>query len=48
MLMPREIVHTYQVIVEIAACLQEKVDFRLVDSTFGQYGFDLGKYAVTY
>ena len=48
MLMPRETVHTYQVIVEIAACLQEKVDFRLVDSTFGQYGFDLGKYAVTY
>ena len=46
MLMPREIVHTYQVIMEIAACLREEIDFSLVDSVFRQYGFDLTEYAL--
>lgn len=45
-LMPREIVHTYQVIMEIAACLCEEIDFPLVDSIFKQYGFDLKDYAL--
>lgn len=45
-LMPREIVHTYQVIMEIAACLREEIDFSLVDSVFRQYGFDLTEYAL--
>lgn len=40
----REIFFTYQIIVQVAGYLHEKIDFRWVDSLFEQYGFDVKQY----
>jgi len=40
----REVIQTYQIIIYIAGCLNEPVDFKLVDNLFFDYGFDLKKY----
>ena len=45
-LMPREIMYTYQIIVEIADCLGEDIDFQRIDLIFLEYGFDLNKYNI--
>lgn len=42
----REIIFTYQIIVQVAGYLHEQVDFRWVDSLFEQYGFDIKQYKV--
>ena len=43
----REIIFTYQIIVQVAGYLHEKVDFRWMDSLFEQYGFDIKQYNVS-
>lgn len=43
----REIIFTYQIIVQVAGYLHEQVDFRWVDSLFEQYGFDIKQYKVS-
>lgn len=45
-LFEREIIHTYVVINYIAGCLQEVVDFKVLDKLFNRYGFDLNAYSV--
>ena len=43
----REVIDTYKIIIYIAGCLRETVDFKKVDALFRDYGFDLGKYLVS-
>lgn len=43
----REIIFTYQIIVQVAGYLHEQVDFRWMDSLFEQYGFDIKQYNVS-
>lgn len=45
-LMPREIMYTYQIIVEIADCLGEDIDFQRIDLIFLENEFDLNKYNI--
>lgn len=45
-LMPREIMYTYQIIVEIAYCLGEAIDFYRIDQIFLENGFNLNKYNI--
>ncbi len=40
----REVIQTYQVIIYIAGCLNEPVDFKRLDALFFDYGFDLNKF----
>lgn len=40
----REVIQTYQIIVYIAGCLNEPVDFKRIDNLFLDYGFDLNKF----
>ena len=40
----REVIQTYQVIIYIAGCLNEPVDFKQLDNLFLEYGFDLRKF----
>lgn len=40
----REVIQTYQIIIYIAGCLIEPVDFKQLDDLFLKYGFDLKKY----
>ena len=40
----REVIQTYQVIIYIAGCLYEPVDFKQLDALFLEYGFDLNKF----
>lgn len=42
----RELIDTYKIIIYIAGCLHETVDFKKVDALFMDYGFDLRKYKV--
>lgn len=46
-LYPREIIQTYVIINYIAGVLREDIDYAKVDAIFAEYGFDLGKYAVS-
>lgn len=39
-LFSRELIHTYQIILEIAGILKEKIDFNYIDKVFKDYGFD--------
>lgn len=41
-----EIIQTYQIIVYIAAILDERIDYKKIDSLFLKYGFDLNTYKV--
>lgn len=43
-LFSREIIHTYEIIVYIAGCLKEKVDFQKLRLLFENFGFDLSQY----
>lgn len=43
-LFSREIIHTYEVIVYIAGCLKEDVDFHQIRFIFESNGFDLSQY----
>ena len=45
-LMPREVMHTYQIIIFIAAVLAEKPDDQELTAVFRSYGFDLGKHII--
>ncbi len=45
-LFDREIIHTYEIIVYIAGCLHEQINFDIVDKMFENYGFDLKKYLI--
>ena len=45
-LFDREIIHTYEIIVYIAGCLQEQIDFGRVDKMFENNGFDIKKYLI--
>ena len=45
-LFDREVIHTYEVIVNIAGCLHEYIDFNKIDELFEKYGFDLKQYIV--
>ena len=40
----REVIQTYQIIIYIAGCLNEPVDFKQLDNLFLEYGFDLNKF----
>lgn len=40
----REVIQTYQIIIYIAGCLNEHVDFKRLDDLFLDYGFDLNKF----
>ena len=40
----REVIQTYQVIIYIAGCLNEPVNFKQLDNLFLEYGFDLNKF----
>lgn len=42
----REIIDSYKIIIYIAGCLRETVDFKKIDAIFKDYGFDLGRYTV--
>lgn len=41
MLFSREIIHIYQIILDIAGILREKADFRYIDNLFKRYGFQI-------
>lgn len=43
----REVIDTYKIIIYIAGCLRETVDFKKVDALFRDYGFDLGKFRLS-
>lgn len=43
-LFSREIIHTYEIIVYIAGCLKEDVDFQQIRLMFEDNGFDLAQY----
>ena len=42
----REVIDTYKIIIYIAGCLRETVDFKKIDALFRDYGFDLEKFKV--
>lgn len=41
LLFSREIIHVYQIILDIAGILREKPDFRYIDNLFSKYGFKI-------
>ena len=43
----REVIDTYKIIIYIAGCLRETVDFKKVDALFKDYGFDLEKFKLS-
>lgn len=43
-LFSREIIHTYEVIVYIAGCVKENIDYSQIDLMFEHYGFDIAQY----
>lgn len=45
-LMPREVLHTYQIINYIAGVMQETIDHRILSAVFREKGFDLKAFAV--
>lgn len=45
-LFDREVIHTYEVIINIAGCLHEQADFNKIDKMFEDYGFDLKSYTI--
>ena len=45
-LMPREVLHTYQIINYIAGVLQETIDHRILSAVFREKGFDLKAFAI--
>lgn len=47
-LLPRELIQTYIVINYIAGILKENIDYKVVDSLFKDYGFDLDGYKIKY
>ncbi len=46
-LMPREILQTYNIIVEIASILKESIDYKEIDNLFAEYGYDLKQFKVS-
>ncbi len=44
----REVIDTYKIIIYIAGCLRETVNFKKIDALFRDYGFDLEKYLVSH
>lgn len=46
-LMPREILQTYNVIVEIASILKESVNYKDIDNLFAMYGYNLKQFKVS-
>ena len=47
-LFSREIIHTYEIIVYIAGCLGEEVNFCKISEMFQYYGYDLAEYKATF
>lgn len=47
MLMPREVIQTYEIINYIAGVLREDIDYRRVDKLFEEYGYDINKMKIT-
>lgn len=45
-LMPREILQTYNVIIEIASILNESINFKDIDKLFAEYNYDLARFRV--
>lgn len=45
-LMPREILQTYDVIIEIATILNEDIDYKDIDDLFAEYDYDLEQFRV--
>ena len=45
-LMPREILQTYNVVIEIASILNEAIDYKDIDKLFVEYNYDLAKFRV--
>lgn len=43
----REVIDTYKIIIYIAGCLRETVDFKKVDALFRDYGFNLEKFKLS-
>ena len=46
MLMPREVIHTYEVINYIAGVLRERIYYSKTDALFNEYGYNVGNYNV--
>ena len=44
--MPREILQTYDVIIEIATILNEDIDYKDIDDLFAEYDYDLEQFRV--
>ena len=44
--MPREILQTYNVVIEIASILNEAIDYEDIDKLFVEYNYDLAKFRV--
>lgn len=45
-LMPREILQTYNVIIEIASILNESINYKDIDKLFAEYNYDLARFRV--
>lgn len=45
-LMPREILQTYNVVIEIASILNEAIDYKDIDKLFAEYNYDLARFRV--
>lgn len=45
-LMPREILQTYNVVIEIASILNEAIDYTDIDKLFAEYNYDLERFRV--
>lgn len=45
-LMPREILQTYNVIIEIASILNESINYKNIDKLFAEYNYDLERFRV--
>lgn len=44
--MPREILQTYNVVIEIASILNEAIDYTDIDKLFAEYNYDLERFRV--
>ena len=44
--MPREILQTYNVIIEIASILNESINYKEIDNLFTRYDYNLERFIV--
>ena len=44
--MPREILQTYNVIIEIASILNESIYYKDIDKLFAEYNYNLARFRV--